>query len=112
MYSEKYGLLYMITSLEGKVALLGVTLSFLHCAGRLEICILQLFFYIVTVNNQARLQDFSQGGRDFLGTKLFSGIRNKTQEKRYETRSAIKCIEKVLPLLPERFLPPTPPGQI
>ena len=27
----------------------------------------------------------SGGGRDFLGTKLFSGIRNKIQEKRYKT---------------------------
>ena len=26
-----------------------------------------------------------KGGRDFLGTKLFSGIRNKVQEKRYKT---------------------------
>ena len=26
-----------------------------------------------------------RGGRDFLGTKLFSGIRNKIQEKRYKT---------------------------
>ena len=25
------------------------------------------------------------GERDFLGTKLFSGIRNKIQEKRYKT---------------------------
>ena len=25
------------------------------------------------------------GGRDFLGSKLFSGIRNKIQEKRYKT---------------------------
>ena len=25
------------------------------------------------------------GGRDFLGPKLFAGIRNKTQEKRYKT---------------------------
>ena len=31
---------------------------------------------------QALIQDFSQGeGRDLLGTKLFSAIRNKTQEK-------------------------------
>ena len=26
-----------------------------------------------------------RGGRDFLGTNLFSGIRNKIQEKRYKT---------------------------
>ena len=34
---------------------------------------------------QAQIQDLSQGGRDLLGTKLFSGIRNKIQEKRYKT---------------------------
>jgi len=56
MYSEKYGLLYMITSLEGKVALIGVTLSFLHCAG----LIVSLYYLISTyLNNGDSNDDFS-----------------------------------------------------
>ena len=33
---------------------------------------------------------FKGGGRDFLGTKLFSGIRNKIQEKKGHNSHSIK----------------------
>jgi len=42
MYSERRGFLHMITSTEGRIALVGVSLAFVHCAG----LVLSLYFLI------------------------------------------------------------------
>ena len=46
---------------------------------------LSIYIYTIVFRRGYRIS-VRGGRRDFLGTKLFSGIRNKIQEKRYKTR--------------------------